>query len=380
MYGYQIKRLLIRFCGLIITIIIFMTAATFIKNYYLFNNVTSFYYDSDTSDYLDELIQASEDLSLDERYEYIYDIQEQIFAKYEQDEDYTAAIASNEGSINNKLEAVNQYIESLDNAYTVNGVIQYCKTGRGIVSANIPADLIKNQAFYASLDSPTVVNEQPFFIFLELFSTNLTPIYVILLIGFFSADGYEKQIDKIINISYNSNLFYRSREIVLSLAVFVIYTLNFVIDLLVSGAALQAEYINASIQSAIMFLPTNSTIFEVIVWLFFLGLLHTFICYNLFIVLARKCRSIRLYLILSGSLVIICSVASTYFTDLSQYLFFGISNKTYMLMGLEYFNRISCCEMTISVLVSFTVLALLIINRALSKRLSNSCKRFASKL
>ena len=87
--------------------------------------------------------------------------------------------------------------------------------------------------------------------------------------GVFVADSYEKRMDQQIKISITAAVFFKSREIVLSLAIFIIFTLSFFADLILSGTLQQSEYSTAPLQSVWEFdlSPVMLTVRGTIIWL-----------------------------------------------------------------------------------------------------------------
>lgn len=107
------------------------------------------------------------------------------------------------------------------------------------------------------------------------------PIFVLLLVGVFVADSYEKRMDQQIKISKNSSAFFKSREIILSVAIFIMFTLSFFADLIISGTLHQSKYSTSSLQSVWQFdlAPLMLTVRGTIIWLYVTRLMSAF--YNL---------------------------------------------------------------------------------------------------
>lgn len=186
MYSYQTSRLLKKFWMLFVIVIIFSASAKFTvyRSFDSSNNLT--YMNKETAEIYNELIENSADKTLDQCDEYITDYELRSYAG---------------GYNDNITAAVNKYKTELRSCFMVESLRSYARTGKGLTDANIPSDLVKNSRLYAAFSTPQVINDEPFLKFLELQAVDIMPIFVLLLVGVFVADSYEKRMDRQIKIS-----------------------------------------------------------------------------------------------------------------------------------------------------------------------------------
>ncbi|MBS7114437.1 MAG: hypothetical protein KH080_08955, partial [Ruminococcus sp.] len=178
MYSYQTSRLIKKFWLLFVIVIIFSASAKFTvyRSFVSSNNLT--YMNKETAEIYNELIENSADKTLEQCDEYITEYEMRSYAS---------------GYNNNITAAVNKYKTELRSCFMVESIRSYARTGRGLTDANIPSDLVKNSRLYAAFPTPQVINDEPFLKFLELQAVDIMPIFVLLLVGVFVADSYEKR-------------------------------------------------------------------------------------------------------------------------------------------------------------------------------------------
>ena len=282
MYSYQTSRLLKKFWMLFVIVIIFSASAKFTvyRSFDSSNNLT--YMNKETAEIYNELIENSADKTLDQCDEYITDYELRSYAG---------------GYNGNITAAVNKYKTELRSCFMVESIRSYARTGRGLTDANIPSDLVKNSRLYAAFPTPQVINDEPFLKFLELRAVDIMPIFVLLLVGVFVADSYEKRMDQQIRISKNSSAFFKSREIILSVAIFIMFTLSFFADLIISGTLHQSKYSTSSLQSVWQFdlASLMLTVRGTIIWLYVTRLMSLFITYGIFVLVANAKQVVPLF-------------------------------------------------------------------------------------
>lgn len=228
----------------------------------------------------------------------------------------------------------------------VESIRSYARTGRGLTDANIPTDLVKNSRLYAAFPTPQVINDEPFLKFLELRAVDIMPIFVLLLVGVFVADSYEKRMDQQIKISKNSAGFFKSREIILSAAIFIMFMLSFFTDLILSGTLQQSEYSTAPLQSVWEFdlSPVMLTVRGTIIWLCVTRLMSFFATYSIFVLVAKQVRSVKKYVMLTSGLIAVMSAAAHYVGALSPYMFAAVTSVNGQLNNLDYMRAFDCSE------------------------------------
>ncbi len=331
MYSYQTSRLLKKFWLLFVIVIIFSALAKFVvyRSFNSSNNLT--YMNKEVAEIYNELIENSADKSLEQCDEFITDYELMSYAG---------------GYNDNITAAVNKYKTELRSCFTVESIRSYARTGRGLTDANIPSDLVKNSQLYAAFPTPQVINDEPFLKFLELRAVDIMPIFVLLLVGVFVADSYEKRMDQQIRISKNSTVFFKSREIILSLAIFIMFTLSFFADLILSGTLQQSEYSTAPLQSVWEFdlSPVMLTVRGTIIWLYVTRLMSIFIIYGIFVLLAKQVCSVKKYVMLTSGLIAVMSAAAHYVGALSPYMFAVVTSVNGSLHNLDYMRAFDCSE------------------------------------
>jgi hypothetical protein len=144
----------------------------------------------------------------------------------------------------------------------------------------------------------------------------------------FVADSYEKRMDQQIRISKNSSAFFKSREIILSVAIFIMFTLSFFADLIISGTLHQSKYSTSSLQSVWQFdlAPLMLTVRGTIIWLYVTRLMSLFITYGIFVLVAKQVRSVKKYVMLTSGLIAVMSAAAHYVGALSPYMFAAVTS------------------------------------------------------
>lgn len=331
MYSYQTSRLIKKFWLLFVIVIIFSASAKFTvyRSFVSSNNLT--YMNKETAEIYNELIENSADKTLDQCDEYITDYELRSYAG---------------GYNGNITAAVNKYKTELRSCFMVESIRSYARTGRGLTDANIPTDLVKNSRLYAAFPTPQVINDEPFLKFLELQAVDIMPIFVLLLVGVFVADSYEKRMDRQIKISKNSAAFFKSREIILSAAIFIMFTLSFFADLIISGTLHQSEYSTSSLQSVWQFdlAPLMLTVRGTIIWLYVTRLMSLFITYGIFVLVAKQVRSVKKYVMLTSGLIAVMSAAAHYMGALSPYMFAAVTSVNGQLNNLDYMRAFDCSE------------------------------------
>lgn len=342
MYGYQLKRLFTKYLFVILICVFLAAVIKFITVYRRQNDLVRNYMTEKETEYFSQLLENTDGMPLEQRSEYIYDYRIKSYENTDEE-------------LNN---AISRYEDKLRYCYILNGIINYAKTGKGLVDAYVPSDLSENSKPYASLAEPTVINDEPFLKFLDLQSWNIMPVIVLLITGVFIADGYEKRMHLVIDISKESKRFYRSRETVIVIFIFLIYSINFIADLSISGCSATRGYMNASIQSVPYFIFSHIelTVGGTIVWLYITKLFALYICYGIFVLIARAVCSMKKFITASAAIVIIMSAFSAYLPNAAPYMFAAICNKTALLSSIGYIGIIEASEIVTVMFVYFLIL------------------------
>ena len=342
MYGYQIKRLFTKYLFLILACILSAAAIKILTIYRWKNDIARNYMSEKETGYYTQLLESTSEMSLEQRSKYIYDHRIELSENTDEELD----------------DAINRYEDKLRYCYIINGIINYAKTGKGLVDAYVPNDLNENSVLYASLEKPTVINDEPFLKFLDLQSRSIMPIIVLLITGVFIADSYEKRLHLMINISKCSKQFYKSRETVIVIFIFLIYSIDFIVDLLASGYLASYGYMNAAIQSVpyFIFSHIDLTVGETIRWLYIVQLISLYICYNIFVLISRAVCSIKKYITISAAVIIVMSAFSSYFPEAAPYMFASICDKKMLLSSISYIKMIEISEIITTPFVFLLIL------------------------
>ena len=330
MYRYQFSRLIKRYWVVAAVFPVLAFAVRFIVIKAYDNDKTRVKLDPKALSYLSEMIAESREMSRAEQFAFICDYEIQAFAQ----NDRAAA------------EAANYYHSALDNCLKLDGVTEYSNSGEGIVSADIPPDLIENEKLYANMGKADIAYTDPYMLFLKLRTFALTDIFAVILVGLFVCASCENGLHKQIHIMKNRKLFLRSREITLTALLFIAYTFGFIADIILSGAHKTVGLFGATVQSDLNFLysPIRLTFSGLTIWLYATGLMKLLITYSLLIICARSLCSVRKYLITAVSALTVFSAAAVYIPEVSPYLFCAVSDKMTELMYISYIKALDGSE------------------------------------
>lgn len=353
MYKYQIKRLLKKHFPLLL-IIILLAAAGKIFAINISKNIDDL--SQQSQNILDSYVRKTISYSSDERLSFISEEAQNDAEKF------SAVKSPSQEQIDyysTKSNAHNAYRNSLVyNAYTLLGVQKYAKTGEGLVDTAIPENFSKTKNVYLNINEPKVVNESHFKKFISLQSYNLVPVFVLLLIGVFVADSYEKRVDLQAKISKNSKTFFKSQEIVLSIFIFIILIANTLCDMIISGLLSHSYELSAPIQSIsdYVFLPKNLNLLQTILLLFLFETAGAFVCYHVFIIAAQIMRSVKSYMIFGFTLIVLSTLIPAFFPDSAVYAHIGITDKRSVLSGIQYLPNLKSSNIPLILIIYFLVL------------------------
>lgn len=353
MYKYQIKRLLKKHFPLLL-IIIFLAAAGKIFAINISKNIDDL--SQQSQNILDSYVRKTISYSSDERLSFISE------EAQNDAEQFSAVKSPSQEQIDDystKSNAHNAYRNSLVyNAYTLLGVQKYAKTGEGLVDTAIPENFSKTKNVYLNINEPKVINESHFKKFISLQSYNLVPVFVLLLIGVFVADSYEKRVDLQAKISKNSKTFFKSQEIVLSIFIFIILIANTLCDIIISGLLSHSYELSAPIQSIndYVFLPKNLNLLQTILLLFLFETAGSFVCYHVLITAAQIMRSVKSYMIFGFTLIVLSTLIPAFFPDSAVYAHIGITDKRSVLSGIQYLPNLKSSNIPLILIIYFLVL------------------------
>lgn len=316
MFRYQLWRLFRKLWYLLVAILVILLLTRVLA-------MRKAHYPGELSDEeyaeLDRLCSETKEMSLDERYIYISNI------PYDQNSPRSTAAAEYKNSL-------------VNGSYAVKGVKDYLKSGEGFRSVNIPQDMNKYPELYKSLSDPENINDIYFKRFLRIAGYDLTPVFVLLLVGAFVADSCEKGIDRQIKTAKKRRSFLLTSDLTLMLTVIVLCVITTLLDLAFSGLLTHPEYLSASIHSVDYFIwfPQNITLIGAVLWVLVMEMIGSLICCSVFVFIARKTRDMKLYLIISSGFISAVTVASDRLPSVNLYGFIGINSKESIFLDAKY--------------------------------------------
>lgn len=126
-------------------------------------------------------------------------------------------------------------IESYENRLFIQNLVNFAQKGEGVLSAKIPHNFEKLLDFYKTLDTPSIINEQPLNRFFGMQRVNIIPLVVLLLAAFFWGEFYESGIYKLTSSMKEGNRYTISTHILLVGTSLLLLLINELTDLWYSG-------------------------------------------------------------------------------------------------------------------------------------------------
>lgn len=356
MYKYQLNRLFRKNLLPVVIILViliggkFLTAKLFYKDEYI---------KGEEKEFFDFYVKKNIGLSADEKLEYINGESERIIK-------ILSSIPEGEGRSDSLIaenNAFSKYSSLLfSNVYILNGIQKYAETGKGLVSPYIPDDFYYTKDAYTDIREPDIINDHHFMLFLTLQSYSLIPVLILLLVGIFVADSYEKRIDLQASISAKNKDFFTSQEVVLSIFAGILMIINLLSDLIISGVLAHPYELTATLNSipVFQFVPTDIALWQMAALMFSLEAIGGFICYHLFSIVAKYSRSTKKYMVTGLSVIVLATLISTVVPNQSAYFFTGISNRKNAIFGVKYLPSIGITNLYFPLAVGIVLLAVLI--------------------
>ena len=343
MLDVQLKHLF-RYHAVLLVILIMLIAASRAVGIKMMDSADyKTYMSAETEEKFNEMLESTDGKSLEECAEYLERKREQSFMNQ-----------------NNKaeLDAVIRYQSELQNCFDVRGWRNYCRYGKGIVSLNMPEDLMSKPQKYRGFEVPQVVNGDPFSKYVYLSTFSVMPLLVMLLVGVMSADGHEKGVFRQVDISAELKVYYKSRELLMICLVIILWAADQISLMMISGVLERPEYSKAAVQSILGFGNSafRAKISQVIVWTAAKELLCGLLCYNIFTLLARHLCSMKKYMIACTAMISVMSAAAVYISELAPYMFAGITDTNTVLYRLGYISRLDASEAPVVIIGMTSVL------------------------
>lgn len=354
MFKYQFKRLCVKHFAAILIILAVLFAGKLVT-------VKFFYKEQPLNgrqmELYDSHVEATIGLSAEKKLEYYYE--QKALQDLKLNELYENGEKPDD-SFNEELNALTSYSTKLfSNVYKINGVEKYASTGEGLVSPFVPEDFYYNMDAYKEIDEPDVINDDHFILFVTLQSYNIVPVFVLLIVGLFVADSYEKRVDRQASISKNRKSFFVSQEVVLCVFVAVLVVINMIVDLAVSGLLTHSYELSATINSVERYwaIPTDMRIYQMIILFLFIEMMGAFICYHIFRIAAQVLRSTKKYMVCGLSVIVLTTLISTVMPKQAIYFFTGITNKENVINGIKYIPKIDNINLFIPLIVGAVLTA-----------------------
>ena len=314
MTGFELYRIFRKHTWLLITVLLMIALSKAVCLYVQSRETYSPYLSEQAHEYFNLLLDDSKDMTLDERLAFINEKTQSADTPY-------------------KLEAVGRYSSLLRGCYRSKGITDYARSGRGLTDQLVPDDLLTEREAYASLETPTVIDTDAFIKLMRLLAYDISPVWIMLLVGSLNADGYEKGIDRQISISKNRRRYHITHFTSQLVIILTLYTLSFAADMMISGS-FQSGYMTAPFASTGHIIHMNATVAQVIFMLFLRGLICCVICFGVFIIAAAMVRSVRRYIVVSAGVIFSMTAAAVYITRYSVFFFAALCDKEKMLMFL----------------------------------------------
>ena len=128
-----------------------------------------------------------------------------------------------------------ELIESYENRLFIQNLVNFARNGEGVLSAKIPHNFEKLFDFYKTLDTPSVINEQPIDRFFGMQRVNIIPLVILLLTAFFWGEFYESGIYKLTASMKEGNRYTVATHILLAGTSLLLLFINELTDLWYSG-------------------------------------------------------------------------------------------------------------------------------------------------
>lgn len=163
--------------------------------------------------------------------------------------DLTSEIAADKQKQREESRDLSALIESYENRLFIQNLVSFAQNGEGVLSAKIPHNFEKLLAFYKTLDTPSVINEQPLDRFFAMQKIGVVPLIVLLLSAFFWGEFYESGIYKMTASMKEGNRYTIATHILLAGTSLLLLLINELTDLWYSGVFHYPYIWNCSVQS-----------------------------------------------------------------------------------------------------------------------------------
>ena len=289
-----------------------------------------------------ELMEDSRDLTLEQSAAFLLDRQQQAFIN---------------GFDQPRQDALMRYQSCLQNCFEVRGYRSYARTGRGLVSLNFAEDIRTAPEKYRGFGLPSLADGDPFEKYLYLSGYSLMPIVIMLLTGTLTADGSQRGVFRQVELSAGSRGFYRGKRLIMTGLTVLLWALEELSLLIMTGALARTEYRSATLQS----LPGWGTsafrgsISQAMVFLSVRHLLCGLMCLELFTLLGMRLASVKKFILWCSGLIAVMSLAGHYVPALGPYMFAGLIPSGELLSQVSYIGPIDGSEAP-AVIICFSAL------------------------
>lgn len=126
-------------------------------------------------------------------------------------------------------------LASYENRVDMQRLIDFAQNGEGVLNTHIPQNFEELLGFYKTLDTPSLLNEQPLDRFFEMQRFNVVPLIVLLLSAFFWGEFYESGIYRLTASMTEGSRYTNASHILLVCTSILLLLINELIDLWQSG-------------------------------------------------------------------------------------------------------------------------------------------------
>lgn len=214
-------------------------------------------------------------------------------------EDYVAELASEISADKQKqreeTQDISALIESYENRLFIQNLVSFAQKGEGVLSAKIPHNFEKLLDFYKTLDTPSIINEQPLDRFFGMQKINIIPLVVLLLTAFFWGEFYESGINKLTASMKEGNRYTIATHILLAGTSLLFLLINELTDLWYSGVFRYPYIWNCPVQSYhnFRYVQMNTTLGAVLLFSFLSKFFGTLVLCHCGMLIARWKQTVK---------------------------------------------------------------------------------------
>lgn len=232
-----------------------------------------------------------------------------------------------------------------------------------VITINMPLDYMNHMDLYAKYPEPVLINQIGWNTFFELNKYNLLPLVCILMFSTIISNERENGMYKIIkSSSYGYQRLIRDKFILVLSVSFLIFHLNFIIDVILSNWVYPLKDLDKPLSSIHPSMLTDESILSFFLRFYFIGLLYTAFLSLLIIIVSSLVHNNRIALTVNVLFFSIFFAVSMVLPDAKWIVipFIGSNITLFNNTSIMYFNALGkfSLEMIISVFYIIGVLIL----------------------